>query len=313
MTSKSPQQSDKCRSANWYCESARQAFRSILLSKSDETRKILLPGYIGITDREGSGVFDPITSTNTAYDFYRVDRSLGMNKSEVALQITSGNYFAILVIHYFGFCQTDMFWLRDICEQNDIIIIEDCAHTMGANLQGTELGGFGDYSIYALHKILRAKNGGLLKMVRDGYRFTPQGLNLPETETLDAVLTTDMVCVVKTRRRNYLHWLAATKELTEVQPIYDQLPEGISPHNFPVLVSDGMKERLYFKLIDSGVPVVALYYRMIPQLPTNGFEDAHYVSQNILNLPVHQDIALQDIKNMAKALKNAISELWPIP
>lgn len=310
MLSKSPEIEGHCRNNTWFSESARQAFRSILLNQKTPGRKILMPGYIGITDREGSGVFDPVSSTQTAYEFYRLDRTLSMNKEQVAKQIESGQFFAILVIHYFGFCQTDMAWLIRLCQENEVIIIEDCAHTLNGFTELGALGDLGHLSIYALHKILAASTGGMLKQNINSAKYSPTELQLPDAGVLNSFLTTDLDSVKSIRIKNYQQWFSKIDGIGGISPMYDKLPDGICPHNLPILVSDGLREKLYFKLVEAGVPVVALYYRMIPELPQGGFEDAYYVSQNILNLPVHQDITLEDIDLMANLLHTAARELW---
>lgn len=310
MLTKSPEIEGQCHNNIWFCESARQAFRSILLNKKTEGRKILMPGYIGITDREGSGVFDPVSSTQTAYEFYRLDRELSMDKTQVAELIESGQFFAILIIHYFGFCQTDMAWLIRLCKDNDVMIIEDCAHTLNGSTDVGILGHMGQLSIYALHKILSSSTGGMMRQNTSSAKYNPLELQLPDASVLNALLTTDLDNVKSIRIRNYNQWLSKINEIEGITPVYDKLPNGICPHNLPILISDGLREKLYFKLVDAGVPVVALYYRMIPELPQEGFEDAYYVSQNILNLPVHQDITLEDIDLMANELHTAACKLW---
>lgn len=310
MLTKSPEIKGQCHNHIWFCESARQAFRSILLNQKMEGRKILMPGYIGITDREGSGVFDPVSSTQTPYEFYRLNRELSMDKTQVANLIESGQFFAILVIHYFGFCQTDMAWLIRLCKENDVIIIEDCAHTLNGSTDVGILGHMGQLSIYALHKILSSSTGGMLQKNTSSAKYSPLELQLPDESVLNTLLTTNLDKVKSIRIRNYNQWLSKINEIEGVTPMYDNLPDGICPHNLPILISDGLREKLYFKLVDAGVPVVALYYRMIPELPQLGFEDAYYISQNILNLPVHQDITLEDIDLMGNLLHTTARELW---
>ena len=310
MLTKSPEIEGHFNNSIWLCESARQAFRSILLSQSARGGKILMPGYIGITDREGSGVFDPVSSTQTPYEFYSLNKALSMDKTQVAELIGSGQFFAVLVIHYFGFCQTDMAWLVALCKENDVVIIEDCAHTLNGSTEAGTLGHMGDFSIYALHKLLSSSTGGMLRKNTSSTIYSPLELQIPNASVLNTLLTTDLSSIKSTRARNYRKWLQRINDIEGITPMYPSLPNGICPHNLPILISDGLREKLYFKLADEGVPVVALYYRMIPELPQEGFKDAHYVSENILNLPVHQDITLEDIDLMANLLHTAARELW---
>ncbi len=46
---------------NWtFFDSARLGLKQVLLSKDLKGKKILLPAYVGYSENEGSGVFDPI-------------------------------------------------------------------------------------------------------------------------------------------------------------------------------------------------------------------------------------------------------------
>lgn len=309
MSTKSPEIKRRCSNNTWFSQSARQAFESILSCYGNEQRKILLPGYIGITDREGSGVFDPVKATKTDFDFYPLNKRLEMDKATVENSIRSQQYFAILVIHYFGFCQTDMVWLREMCEENSVIIIEDCAHLLQGSVGSGDLGTLGEYSIYALHKILSSDTGGMLRVSGNVKDFKPNGLVCPDANVLETMLITDMDLVSSIRVSNYKNWLKRVTDVKGITPMYDVLPNGIIPHNFPVIISDGLREKLYFKLIENDVPVVALYYRMIPELPRVDFEDAYFVSENILNFPVHQDITASDIETMSEKLAHAMENI----
>ena len=76
------------------------AIRSFGLSTEDV---ILLPAYIGITDKEGSGVLDPIEEGGTSYAFYAVDENLSPVIEDLQKKIHDQRVKAVLVIHYFGF------------------------------------------------------------------------------------------------------------------------------------------------------------------------------------------------------------------
>jgi hypothetical protein len=66
-----------------FFDSARSAFKHILNNTELNGGKILLLSYIGITDREGSGVFDPINSLNIPFIFYSVNNKVQPVLSEI--------------------------------------------------------------------------------------------------------------------------------------------------------------------------------------------------------------------------------------
>jgi len=144
-----------------YTQAARDALQTILKAIDfSHDKRLLLPAYIGITDREGSGVLDPVELTETPYDFYKLDNKLGAIKNELYDLIRSGRYRALLVIHYFGFCQNDMAEIVALCKKYDVLLIEDCAHSMLSEEPEGQLGKIGDFSFYSIHKYLATKDGG---------------------------------------------------------------------------------------------------------------------------------------------------------
>lgn len=59
---------------------------------------------------------------------------------------------------------TDMERLMEICEKYDIVLIEDCAHTMGASWNGKKSGSFGKVGCFSTqtYKHMNSGEGGLL-------------------------------------------------------------------------------------------------------------------------------------------------------
>jgi dTDP-4-amino-4,6-dideoxygalactose transaminase len=51
--------------------------------------------------------------------------------------------------------------LEEFCEKNDLILVEDCAHSLGAK-NGKKTGSFGEFSVFSLRKNLPVGNGGAL-------------------------------------------------------------------------------------------------------------------------------------------------------
>lgn len=59
---------------------------------------------------------------------------------------------------------TDMTKLMEICEKHDLVLIEDCAHTMGATWDGKKSGSFGKVGCYSTqtYKHMNSGEGGLI-------------------------------------------------------------------------------------------------------------------------------------------------------
>ena len=116
----------------------------------------------------------------------------------------------------------------------------------------------------------------------------------------------DLKLIKEKRRANYKKLLSLIINFNEIEVLYPELPEGIAPHNLPILINNKYREKLYFKLIAKGIPVIALYYKMIDPLRDLKFVNAKNLSDNILNLPVHQDIEEDDLELISIELKNSL-------
>ena len=71
----------------------------------------------------------------------------------------------ILLLSYMrGRIPPDLEDIVSFCRQNDIMIIEDCAHTLGCKFRSRNLGNFGDISVYSLqtNKLINCGEGGFL-------------------------------------------------------------------------------------------------------------------------------------------------------
>jgi len=70
----------------------------------------------------------------------------------------------ILLSDIGGIVNPDAEKIGEFCKQNDIIFIEDCAHSMGATLNGKSAGTFGNAGVYSFYatKAIFAGEGGVV-------------------------------------------------------------------------------------------------------------------------------------------------------
>ncbi len=312
MISKEPE-NEKNHTKNYYfAKSARDTFSHILKQIfADTNKKILMPAYIGETDKDGSGVFDPVRETKVPYDFYKIKKDLSANMEDLVPKINSGKYKAVLIIHYYGFVQNNLEDLCTLCKENGVILIEDCAHSFFSTFKGRNIGSWGDLSLFSIHKIIATSDGGYFKINnnRTGVTeisFTNQNIS---PSTLEQFIRTDYEKINLIRRLNYQKYINILKNIEGIQLLYPEIPDGVIPLNFPIIVENGLREKLYFKLIEKGVITCALYYRLIEEISRKLFPISYEVSASILNLPVHQDISLLDIDYIILKLKESIKEL----
>jgi dTDP-4-amino-4,6-dideoxygalactose transaminase len=289
---------------------ARIGFRSILekLGFGHEDT-ILLPAYIGITDREGSGVMDPVASVQSKVEFYPVDQRLAGDLDFIETRMKYGKLKAILVIHYFGIAQNDMATVRSLCDQYGTILIEDCAHSWCSSINGVSLGDFGEYSFGSIHKYLAAQDGGFVKW-RKGLSLCGKLAPLEEISLASLVdyASADYPAIAEARLKNYRYLADRLKNQAGIEIMYPELESGIVPLNFPILVTGMPREKMYFDLIDRDFTLIALYYRLIPEIEKRCFPESHRLSQSILNLPVHQDATIEDLNALVDSMQDILNQ-----
>lgn len=271
---------------------------------TDESSVILMPGYIGESVREGSGVFDPIRHTGTRYVFYKLNHDLSVNMADFREKIKFPNVKAVLLIHYFGFPQVDVTEIAVLCKKNGILLLEDCAHSLDSRHCGRRLGEFGDFSFFSIHKIVPTKAGGILQINNEEYgSLFDAAIEDIAPADLAQFARTDLEKVSSIRRNNYNRYLDLFDRSSPFEILFTELPTGVVPLNFPILVKNYSREKLYYELIERGVITVSLYYQMIAELPKEEFCISYSISNSILNLPVHQDIQFEDIEEIVQQLR----------
>ncbi|WP_108944041.1 DegT/DnrJ/EryC1/StrS family aminotransferase [Shewanella halifaxensis] len=298
-----------------YTTKARVAFDKVLkLLDFESGKKILLPAYIGYTEREGSGVFDPITSNNLEYDFYEVDTMLSIDFKSFENRVKCGDIKAVLVIHYFGFNCANVIKVKAICEKYGVYLIEDCAHTYHSKVDGKKLGDIGDFSFTSLHKLFPVGNGGALQINNSDFNLSIAELSSDEQadiEVLSLISSYDCDRANERIRSNYVYLHNKIKSVVGVRSIFPILEMGIVPMNYPILISGGLREKLYFYLIERNITVTALYYRLVGEIDKEQYPQSFYLSDSILNLPINQDIELEEIDEMVRVISEFMeNEKW---
>lgn len=89
-------------------------------------------------------------------------KSLNITPESVAVRLSERTR-AVLALHIFG-VPCDIHGIRALAEQHKIKVIEDCAHSMGALINGKPTGSFGDASFFSfdLIKMINTYGGGLV-------------------------------------------------------------------------------------------------------------------------------------------------------
>jgi perosamine synthetase len=92
--------------------------------------------------------------------FYPITASRGPDLQWLREQRFEGRT-AMLAAHFFGL-PIPLAEVRRLCDERDIVLIEDCAHAFFGNHAGTAVGAIGDYAIASLPKFFPVLEGGML-------------------------------------------------------------------------------------------------------------------------------------------------------
>ena len=97
-----------------------------------------------------------------------VDPKTGNMCPDSVEKLISKRTKAILCVHYAGY-PADIVKLREIADKHNIVLIEDCAHALGAETNESPIGSFGDFSIFSFQAIkhMTTIEGGIISIKDD--------------------------------------------------------------------------------------------------------------------------------------------------
>jgi dTDP-4-amino-4,6-dideoxygalactose transaminase len=91
-----------------------------------------------------------------------VKNSFNLDIEDLTKKITK-NSKALIIQHTFG-QPDDIKAIKKICQKHNLVLIEDCAHSLGARYQGKPVGSFGDLTVlsFGRDKVISSVFGGAL-------------------------------------------------------------------------------------------------------------------------------------------------------
>lgn len=143
--------------------------KSLELEVGDE---VLLPAFTC------QCVINSIEAVEAKVKFVDIElETYGMDADSLANSITPKTK-VLFIQHTFGMANRDLFALLSIAKQNNLIVIEDCAHALGASIEGQLLGTLGDVAFFS------SERTKLINTIHGGFAFTK---NLVIKERLDKI------------------------------------------------------------------------------------------------------------------------------
>ncbi len=296
----------------FYYDSARIALEKILSYYAElKDIHLLLPGYIGFSTNEGSGIYDPVINTGIKHSFYRLNRDLSIDRKDFASKLKKYNLTIVLLVHYFGYPDINIKEILTLCKSANAIVIEDCAHALYTDFIDHSCGEFGDYAIYSIHKMLPYKKGGFLKVNKKNSEEKENYLKKDTDASYASIFNYDFNYIAQKRKRNAILWEELLKEhqkqLDIMHRMQDYINMDVTPQSFPIIIKKYNRTDLYYRLNNAGFGAISLYHTMIQPIQIESdLCDALWLSEHIINLPVHQDIEEKQIVKMCRVLLEII-------
>jgi len=243
---------------------------------------------------------------------------------------------AIIVVHLGG-NPCDMDAIHRIAEENDLMLIEDCAHAHGAKYRGRSCGTFGVASAFSFYptKVMTTGEGGMvvtndqrlaekIKMIRNHGRasYGPAeiislGFNYRMSE-INAVLGLSQLAHVSeyVETRNKFAKLY-NEELSKIKWVTPQKvrEENLSSYYvYIVKLEDSApvtRDKLMLKLKEKGIETSILYkpihlqpyYRKLFGFTKGYLPVAELLGERTLALPLYSCMSTQDIEYVVETLK----------
>jgi dTDP-4-amino-4,6-dideoxygalactose transaminase len=264
--------------------------------------------------------------------FYDIQTDLTIDPKEILAKLRNDGIRMVMITNYFGFLQPHRNEIKKICQDKDIALIEDCAHSLLTEGSGET----GDLSIYSFRKILPIRDGGGLKIKRAGKPPSVKYHTRLYSDTLSALISLKALLnvhsekfsrarlasqvskvaleitsqtkdrrilplsrfaemgmanlsfpeVIERRRSDFQFWQEFCKRHKTVTPVFSDLPLGVCPLGFPVLVDH--RQSLESRARKVGI-VLRVHWRLDSTLGTECLV-SHDLTRKMLTLPLYPEL-----------------------
>jgi perosamine synthetase len=119
--------------------------------------------------------------------------------------------------------------------------------------------------------------------------------------------TFDTKYIVARRRENFCTYLALLPKSDVVEPLFNELRDGICPLSFPIIVKN--RDEVCKKLRERGIDAGGWWKGYHRSLPWADFKDACFLKDHCLTLPVHQDIDSRSVHYVVHNFKEVLKSL----
>ena len=141
------------------------------------------------------------------------------------------------------------------------------------------------------------------------YYFDVKKIDWSMSRLSKGILNTTNDCdIVKTRRRNYQYLYNSLLNIPTLHPLFDDLPNYVCPLSFPALVKD--RNHWCNALNANGIQAYEWWAGYHRGFDWEEFPEACTLKNNLLTLPVHQDLDIHQMEYIAGCVKKIAEEIY---
>lgn len=148
--------------------------------------------------------------------------------------------------------------------------------------------------------------GGSITVDANDVSFDLSKVDLPLSRISRFLMRhSDVAAIVAARRANYRFLSHALSSIEHVRPLWGELPNEIAPWVFPVIMEDGRS--ILAALREAGIPAVSWSGVCHHTLVRDAYPDADHLYENLIFLPLHQDLQMHDLSAVVTTLREVLS------
>ncbi len=241
---------------------------------------------------------------------------------------------AIIAVHLYGH-PADMKALREICEDKNLVLIEDAAQAHGAKYCNSYVGSLGDaaaFSFYATKNVATGEGGMVttnrddvcekVKLLRDHgqvrkYYHVELGWNFMMTSIQAAIGRVQLKKLeknIEVRRKNAEFLRSEISKIKWIRPPIELSTCRHAYHLFTVWIDDSAplsRDKLVEYMRSKGVEVAVHYPLPLHQQPlfkSMGYREccpnATEASKHVMSIPIHQKLSREDLEYIVNILRD---------
>lgn len=247
---------------------------------------------------------------------------------------------SIVIVHLGGIISPEIEELKTVCSEENIFLVEDCAHAHGSTFMNQKAGSFGDIGCFSFYptKVMTTGEGGMLvannlNLYITANKLRDQGREKYESEIISELGSngrmSEIEAVIGLVQLNRLDEIVKKRRL--IAKFYDyeiaridgikslKIPENCksSYYKYITLLDEEInRDKVKMKLKKEGVicgsevynPPIHLQpiYKQLLKTKRGDFIIAEEMARRMLCLPIYPSLNINQLKYVTKKLKEAL-------